>query len=355
MEQHIKLQVTLSTESTITEEQVVVKIMEALHSDANNDHIIICPVNEPAATPPVNGEALAEELWDKYSYHVDDDIDSLQMVAGSSVLRETGYKKLITELLAATPQPAPPIPQYKKTIDQLSGREKEFFALLKYILHDEELALGYVGAFEDVVKEQPAPAGNAEGPWKYEVHHSQGPEDCEEWVTITDGKVVLRLEQHEDEEGEQKIVNLLNAMKATIWYENPDAIIASYYKEQNEELKAAGNAGSLWKSVDQDVDGWKLCRVKGTTEQMPLMIAPNVIVDFAGKTYKREELEYVGQSGAVKEAEPAVDPATEAKEVERRNKIIEDSLKLSMRLYMPGISEQEQEATWQKYKEQNNL
>lgn len=42
-------------------------------------------------------------------------------------------------------------------------------------------------------------------------------------------------------------------------------------------------------------------------------------------------------------------------EIERRNKLLEENMKLGMRLNMPGISEQEQESTWQDYKRRNNL
>lgn len=70
-----------------------------------------------------------------------------------------------------------------------------------------------------------------DGPWKYEVHHNQGPEDSNDWITITDGKVILHFDQHQDEDGEEKMIALLNQLKAKIWYENPDAHIAGYYRE----------------------------------------------------------------------------------------------------------------------------
>lgn len=44
-------------------------------------------------------------------------------------------------------------PHYKKTIEQLQPRERKFFDFLKYITNDEELALGYCGAFEEAAKE----------------------------------------------------------------------------------------------------------------------------------------------------------------------------------------------------------
>lgn len=42
-------------------------------------------------------------------------------------------------------------------------------------------------------------------------------------------------------------------------------------------------------------------------------------------------------------------------EIKRRTKIIEDMLKRDMRLNMPGISDVEQERTWQDFKKTNNL
>lgn len=41
---------------------------------------------------------------------------------------------------------------YKKTIKDLQGSSKELFDALNYILQDQELALGYLGVFEMIVK-----------------------------------------------------------------------------------------------------------------------------------------------------------------------------------------------------------
>jgi hypothetical protein len=41
---------------------------------------------------------ISEELWDKHSEHIDDDLSSLEQVAGSSVLSRRDYDKLILEL-----------------------------------------------------------------------------------------------------------------------------------------------------------------------------------------------------------------------------------------------------------------
>lgn len=54
--------------------------------------------------------------------------------------------------------------------------------------------------------------------------------------------------------------------------------------------------------------------------------------------------------------QPAAGREEELKaEIERRTKLLEDDLKRDCRLNMPGISEQEQEATWQAYKKRHNL
>lgn len=52
-----------------------------------------------------------------------------------------------------TPPVKEAAPHYKKTIEHLQPRERKFFDLLKYITNDEELALGYCGAFEEAAKE----------------------------------------------------------------------------------------------------------------------------------------------------------------------------------------------------------
>jgi hypothetical protein len=69
----------------MTDEKIkhnVYKAMEAYHSQS----------------PSQGLREKMEELWDKYSEHIDDDIDSLQTIAGSTVLTESNFKKLISEL-----------------------------------------------------------------------------------------------------------------------------------------------------------------------------------------------------------------------------------------------------------------
>jgi hypothetical protein len=85
-----------------------------------------------------------------------------------------------------------------------------------------------------------------DGPWKFEVHHDQGPEDCDEWVTITDGNVTLRFDQHQDEEGEEKIVALLNQLKAKISYDRSAEHVVGYLQEQLDALRASNPSGITW-------------------------------------------------------------------------------------------------------------
>lgn len=44
-------------------------------------------------------EEITEELWDDFSWLVDDDIDSLQMVAGTSVMKESDFKRAVKQLV----------------------------------------------------------------------------------------------------------------------------------------------------------------------------------------------------------------------------------------------------------------
>lgn len=39
-----------------------------------------------------------DELWDEYSEHIDDDIDSLSIVAGSAVMTRESFKKLMDRI-----------------------------------------------------------------------------------------------------------------------------------------------------------------------------------------------------------------------------------------------------------------
>lgn len=41
---------------------------------------------------------LADELWDEYSIHILDDIDSLQQVAGTTVITKPRFRKMINDL-----------------------------------------------------------------------------------------------------------------------------------------------------------------------------------------------------------------------------------------------------------------
>ena len=43
--------------------------------------------------------------------------------------------------------------KYRESIASLNKREKAFFDYMCYILNDEELALGYVGGFEEIAEQ----------------------------------------------------------------------------------------------------------------------------------------------------------------------------------------------------------
>lgn len=47
------------------------------------------------STPILGAEEAAEELWDEYSELIDDDISSLETVAGNCIIREHKFKKAI--------------------------------------------------------------------------------------------------------------------------------------------------------------------------------------------------------------------------------------------------------------------
>jgi len=67
-------------------------------------HVLSFPVSNQPPAPSGMGEAVnGDELWDEYSEYIDDDLDSLQMVAGRSVIKKESFEKMIAKLTASTP------------------------------------------------------------------------------------------------------------------------------------------------------------------------------------------------------------------------------------------------------------
>lgn len=58
-----------------------------------------------------NPQEIAEELWDKYSEHIDDDISSLETVAGSSVIKRQQFIDSINDVISKE--------RYNKVVDVL--------------------------------------------------------------------------------------------------------------------------------------------------------------------------------------------------------------------------------------------
>lgn len=98
-----------------------------------------------------------------------------------------------------------------------------------------------------------------DGPWKFEVVHSvtnneSSVDEVDEYVTISDGSLTLYIEQHEDEEGEQKLVNLLNQLKAKLSRTDDNEFMMYEYKrmyhEAIEEIKKLQPAPSGLRWID---------------------------------------------------------------------------------------------------------
>jgi len=50
----------------------------------------------------------------------------------------------------------------------------------------------------------------------------------------------------------------------------------------------------IWrKPSDKYPDKWQLCRIVGEEETFPLMFSMNIICDLSGKTYRRQEVEWL--------------------------------------------------------------
>lgn len=101
-----------------------------------------------------------------------------------------------------------------------------------------------------------------DGPWKFEHHFSETNDErgreFDEWTTITDGKVTLYLDQQEDEQGEQKLCNLLNQLKAKLDYDHEAELSCSILEDLNKEM--ANFIDDLQKAFDPDapVGGWTI-------------------------------------------------------------------------------------------------
>jgi len=70
--------------------------------------------------PPVSEEEIigfAEETWDDCSEYIGEDIDSLQMVAGRTLMTKFGFEKAVKKLLSRLPQREDEQPEEKKECD----------------------------------------------------------------------------------------------------------------------------------------------------------------------------------------------------------------------------------------------
>ena len=47
------------------------------------------------------------------------------------------------------------------------------------------------------------------------------------------------------------------------------------------------------KATDKYSKGWQLCRIIGDTNKFPAKLASNVIADFSGKTYEKDQIEWL--------------------------------------------------------------
>lgn len=50
------------------------------------------------------------------------------------------------------------------------------------------------------------------------------------------------------------------------------------------------------KATDKYPEDWQLCRIVGTNKKFPAMFATHVIADFAGKTYRKDQIEWLDES-----------------------------------------------------------
>ena len=87
---------------------------------------------------------------------------------------------------------------------------------------------------------------------------------------------------------------------ASVWFQEGAEWARDHFSKHLQSQQAV-----RWVTlVGATVDGFQLCRLIGTTEKFPAMIAPYVITDMAGKTYKRDELEYLIDSPAPEQVDP---------------------------------------------------
>lgn len=112
---------------------------------------------------------------------------------------------------------------------------------------------------------------------------------------------------------------------------------AEYKSEKGEHLMLA--------------DGWCLMSDGGVNEEL----TPGNVAELycLQQGFEKEATPAAGreESNAVEDSKLAI----LEEEVKRRTRLLEENLKLGMRINRPGISEQDQELTWQDYKRRNNL
>jgi len=113
----------------------------------------------------------------------------------------------------------------------------------------EYLSDRLVMTYEGFKKALAATSGTVDGPWRVDINHEAAhPESgCsgDQIVTITDGKVTLYVDSNEDEDGEQKLRNLLNQLKIKLNYDRSAEHVASHYQERIKQLEAAPSGETM--------------------------------------------------------------------------------------------------------------
>jgi hypothetical protein len=136
--------------------------------------------------------------------------------------------------------------KYALLLQDAERRNKEYAELLTPLLdygQSKEANIPLGASITAVILERAKQVSQSpvEGPWKFEVHHEAAhPESgCsgDQVVTITDGKVTLFVNSNEDEDGEQKLVNLLNQLKIGLDYDHSAEHVASYLQERLKQLE----------------------------------------------------------------------------------------------------------------------
>lgn len=246
---------------TLTQEQVEALMYGYASHVAQYGNTVLSAPDWPSKhgpAPSPAAEKAAEELWDRHSRLIGEDIHTLEEYAGREVMLGGDFIKAIKEFIKKTPCTSPAAEQP----------------------HD--------GDFQGSVFSQPSP-GVTLGCISPEAR------DLLDTIMAAWESHFKGLKETHGDHYDPTFYGF------AYWLVRWSGLI------QPATAKATPSGITWVRASVKYADGWQLCRLVGEDKQIPLRFAPNLICDFAGKAYSREEVEYLDASTAPSQGREVAD------------------------------------------------